>query len=558
MSDNKFDKILQEKLKGHQVKLGGPNWADLEKMLNEVDQSANMDREVRNRLQQHTVTYKESHWQILKNKLELEKKLKEKIYFSKIAEFSILALLLFSVFHYNGQNGFDSLKKSSEKQIASIKLDEIIQDQNKQDHHSTDGQGILKIETQDLQQATSTSDIIQASKSNVSQDISLVKNKQSVPTNAHNATIELSNSNVNQLSNSAVHQTFGPLNSDLNSEINSNSSETSQTKKEKTTTEGSTQSDFSIFNKSTVFSDQSKKLQVDKLQSQLFNDTNVENKLQLTIDSRLENSLVVHSNTPSLDLKREFENDQNIASLILMEALATTGSMPLANINITSIPTKNEKWIGAMTGVDINLIRRPIDPNKIKSPENFAVVSLTTGLNYSTKKGRNEFFTGIGFSKKVYDPNFNELIQISDSFYNRDYTLEEYNIIHLPAQYKRHLGESHKLHAYAFGGISMNFVIYTDYKQQDNLRRGQPRSKEILNISASYDDTSKSGLLEGGYYKDNIYFTADVGLGIEKQIQNVKLFFESQYKRNLFSSQLGPRKVKLNSLSFNIGTKYKI
>lgn len=257
-------------------------------------------------------------------------------------------------------------------------------------------------------------------------------------------------------------------------------------------------------------------------------------------------------------LDRRTENEQAIASHILINSMDIAHSLPMADLDFSSLPKENERWIGAMTGVDINLIRRPIDPDKIDSPQNFAVVSLTTGANYSTKKGRNEFFTGIGYSEKFYDPLLSELIKISDSFYNRDYTLEKYDIIHLPAHYKRHLGDSHKLHAYAFGGVSMNFVIYTDYEQQDNLRRGQPRSKQNIDIRASYDDTGDKGLLEGGYYKDNIYFTADAGIGLEKQFNRIKLFVESQYKRNLFSSQLGPRKVKLSSLSFNIGTKYKI
>lgn len=536
MIDKKFDKILQEKLKGHQVKLGEANWADMEKMLNKSEHSDSMDREVKNRLLNHTVEYKESHWQILKGKLELEKKLKEKIYLSKIAEFSILTLIIFSVFHYNGQASFKSVTKSTATPFV----------------YSGD-MSTMQAKTE------ITSDPVEkeiTSSSLTSQESQNQQSFQNRKLNTVESTFQNSTSSQKQIELSQelqvndVHSTFGPINAEKHS------TEIRISEKTNSSIQKDTDAKNSILAPHFTTSNSSKQV---KQLSGYIKPLNTVDNIPESLVSILKKSPFDFTDKLETNLDRKLESDDHIARLTLINSLYKSPLLPIANVSIASLPHKNEKWIGAMTGVDINLIGRPFDPDKKASdPQNFAVVSLTTGANYSVKKAKNEFFTGVGYSRKFYDPALYEVFQISSSFYSRDYTLEKYDIIHVPAQYKRHLGESHKLHAYVFGGVSMNFVIYTDYEQQDNLRRGQPRSKQIIDIKASYNDNGFSGLLEGGYYKDNIYFTADAGFGFEKQFNKLKLFFESQYKRNLFSSQLGPRKVKLNSLSFNVGTKYRI
>lgn len=225
MSDKKFDKILQQKLKGHQVKLGGPTWADMEKMLNESEQTQSLDREVRNRLQNHTVEYKESHWQILKSKLELEKNLKEKIYLSKVAEFSILALLLFSVFHFNQQNAFDSLKRSAAKQFVSKNAVLAKQKTPSQSNinFGTQSEQNLNSETSTIHKKVTVSDAtstVQSEVENSNQQTKIISTIEPKATGIIDQKEESIDANTH-----TEHSTFGPISPAQNTKSKDGSSE---------------------------------------------------------------------------------------------------------------------------------------------------------------------------------------------------------------------------------------------------------------------------------------------------------------------------------------------
>lgn len=571
MSDKKFDKILQEKLIGYQITFDESRWEDMEKVLNQNEQSDLIDQEVRHRLQKHTYPYQESHWQILKRKLELEKELKEKIYISKIAEVSILMLLLLSAINLKENY---APKSSSESFVSAI--DAHAQD-NLQNHAQESAQELESTLTQPI-----TTQFNDESKTSIQE---VKKDQSGIIANTKNNTIqglnsstsipitftaasydekivetESSSNDIISLQKNPTHSTFGQL---AGEESNINIQILDPDKSNIPLTE-------SPAGKQTVNGEQPSH-EVNSSQK-IIVDTAIEpvtNRALIPTSSRLSTaptSQLAYDDHSKLELTTNM-----IASLLDRQvdiaALQSKDSDLVAAMTIAQPYKRKERWIGAMTGVDMNYVRSRIDINNVSGPRNYLVLSLTTGVNYSVQKGRNEFFTGIGYSEKFYDPNIVETVQLpstlnsieSSSYYSRDYTLEQYDIVHIPAQYRRHLGNAQKLHAYAFAGASINIVIYTDYEQHDNLNRGQPRPKRLVDQTSAYKATDFSrGLLEGGYYKDNIYFTADVGFGLEKQIKSTKLFLESQYKRNLFASQLGPQNVRLNSLSFNVGAKYKI
>ena len=570
MSDKKFDRILQDKLKGYQITFDKSKWEDMEKVLNQDQQSDLIDHEVRHRLQEHTYPYQESHWQILKRKLELEKELKEKIYVSKIAEVAILLLLILSAVH---------LKENFASKSSSVTFVSAI-DTHAQDNLQID----VQASNQDLQMEST---LDQPNSTQLNHEVSALsqtvkKDQSAIVTNTN--TIQIQNSStasqikfttiandkritetesavidINPLETTSIHSTFGQVPGE-------DSSLNDQTEESNNSTIPLTESP--AVNQS-VDSDQpindikpSQKTTADVILDP------VANRAFVPTSSRL-SSTAPQSQLAFDDKSKLALTTSMIASLLDRQfdiaTLQSNDSELVAAMTIAKPFKRKERWVGAMTGVDMNYVRSNV--TNVSGPRNFLVLSLTTGVNYSVQKGRNEFFTGIGYSEKFYDPNIVETVKListfnsieSSSYYSRDYTLEQYDIVHLPAQYRRHLGDAQKLHAYAFAGASINFVIYTDYEQHDNLNRGQPRPKRLVDQAASYKSTDFStGLLEGGYYKNNIYFTADIGFGLEKQIKSTKLFLESQYKRNLFASQLGPQNVRLNSLSFNLGAKYKI
>lgn len=579
MSDKKFDRLLQDKLKGHRISFDGSRWEDMEKALNDSEHVNLIDTELRNRIKDHKYPYKESHWEILKRKLELEKELKEKIYISKIAEVTILLLLLLSVVNLkdsfipknNSSNNVSEQFVAVEDKTNHVSSDILVPSNLHitQTHSETETRPET-INTQSPRIVNKENTTFQDNSSNptISQDESPDQSTQTVSvlelstTSDERIVVPTSNGVEKQeLRTNNRHESFGQIGADqFDTELQHAEDRPS----------------------STDLLDQQTQVNIEKAAEESAKTEQVQKVIATTetkpISSRLdiqENSIltktnvnrIVHSGTSMPDLNSKLL-DMNLAREIEIASLDDDNqSVFNADMAMAQPRKKKERWIGAMAGVDVNYVRSRININNVSGPRNFLVLSMTTGANYSIKKGKNEFFTGVGYSEKFYDPNIVETVVLpstansieSSSYYSRDYTLEHYDIVHVPAQYKRHFGASHKLHAYAFVGAAINFVIYTDYEQQDNLNRGQPRPKRLVDQKSSYKSTDFSdGLLEGGFYKDNIYFTADVGVGLEKQIRRTKFFFESQYKKNLFASQLGPRKVQLNSLSFNIGTKYKI
>lgn len=521
MSDKRFDKILQDKLKGHQISFDGSRWEDMEKALIEADDNSLVDTEVRNRLKNHAVPYQESHWQILKSKLELEKKLKEKIYLSKVAEAAILILIIVSIVHLNPQKRFTK-KQTAQKFVSAIPTDNT--DVHSFEQSNTLPEKATSLSHNTLSEATTNSQIREAASFQVMYQ---------------NATSEDGNSN---------HQSFGEFydNQISNTPHNTKPSEQS----------------INSANESVDAADNRIQASANLLQGQATaQQTQRQPIASAVLATKSLDAAAMRSTKAQLvmnDENRSITEPEFIAKHISAEALGIEHLQPMFDIALASRFNTTEKWLGVMTGVDMNIIRTPIDANFFKVPRNYSVIGVNTGANYSVQTGRNELSAGISYSIKEYDPNIVEQVKVSSSYYSRDYTLERYNIVHVPFQYKRHLGDNHKVHAYVFGGVSANFVLYTDFEQQDNLKRGQPRSKQNVDFKATFKDAGLNGLLEGGFYKNNIYFSADIGTGLEKQINRIKLFVESQYKRNLFASHLGPRKVKLNSLSFNVGAKYRI
>ena len=71
MRDKNFDKLLQEKLLGHEYADSGPDWSRMENAMNQAEKDTNVDSEIRNRLKDHKVKYQASHWELLKERLEL-------------------------------------------------------------------------------------------------------------------------------------------------------------------------------------------------------------------------------------------------------------------------------------------------------------------------------------------------------------------------------------------------------------------------------------------------------------------------------------------------------
>lgn len=477
MRDKHFDEILKAKLEDVKFSFDESKWSTLAETLDSIDTTSVSDQIIGEKLHNHTVPYKESHWQILKGKLELEKALKEKIYWTNLAELVIIALLLLSFHQFN--TNFVTPEEKHDL-IASSQIHDA--------------------------QSNNTEAIIP----NVSQ-IDIVVDK---------------NQNSNNQQKSAAN-----IKSDQSISAGSNEIFTNET------------SIAASNNRSRSFISEVAPI----------------NPLTLFVQS-----IAVNNSFPPIDTNNSLSRDNIKFSDI--ELVEDINPIAYSSALVSAVPTiiensRTEKWIGLMAGIDFNTIKTPIplDIDVFKSPRNFLAMGLSHGLNYGVKKGKNEIIVSTNYSVKVYDPKITEEIEVAKSYYNRTHRQEKYNIIQVPTVYRRHLSSSKNFSTYAFAGLGVNVVTETEYITLDQLKRGDPRPKYARDQKAQYaQDEFHNGLFEGGHFKYNLFMTAEAGFGLQKEFNRVAVYLDTHYKRNLFESKLGPRNVKLNSLSLNIGTRYRL
>ncbi len=566
MKDKSFDKLLQEKLQGHEYASTGPDWSRMESALNQVDKDIQVDSEIRNRLENHRVPYEPSHWEILKKKLEFEKNLKKRIVTTKIAEVTILLLLIFSVYQLKEYN--EGLHPNNIKNATATDL-AIENDVS---------------ESNDILVSAAESSITNDSQVQVTVDSEI--QPKSIPTIG-----------TDRISPAVVQYTTG------NNVVSTNAAVASfeSSAKQSQTTRLIETSSGQDFNEPKTTSS----LIIDQIRgtvqtlsplgssaSDKQNTTETDNGARPTASLQSKTALI-NGTSPTASLQSKTADTDILAeklrSLEEIETIALSNALVSLDINenVLAIPAvydfekvKKEQWIGLRSGVDINFLKTPNLNSFNESTSELFELSLSNGINYGFKKGANEFLIGASFSSKTLDPGLVDALEVPNinpgdaildpgenidesemevSIYFRSLTLEKYEIVSLPFQYRRHFNHESKFHPYAFGGISTNVVLFTDFKQNDKLATGNARPKFFRDeVAELKPEDFPEGLIEGGHYTDNIFLTLVVGGGIERKFNRAKVFFESQYTTNLFASTLGPRNVQLRTVSFSLGAKYKI
>jgi hypothetical protein len=535
MKDKSFDKLLQEKLQGYEYPTVGPDWSRMQSALNQADKDVKVDSEIRNRLKEHEVPFEPSHWEILKEKLELERNLKQRIITSKIAEVVILFLLVFSAYQVKEYKG--GLNPLVKKDVNSSAFNAFNKTANK------------------------TNTLLPALEKQISKDLQLDVNTQIIEKTESNTDVVFNQTVARNNSISYNKQNELTANSAVQS-FESSAGETQVSKLIRVTA-------LPIQNK--VKAIPTIHLALPVFIRQAFNEKFKESNVD---PSHYKEN---HGSQPTA-LRQTDENQlDELRSVVNIEALASSTVLTSLAVNDNQfiIPAvydlgkaKKERWIGLISGVDLNFLKAPNFNSFKESTSELFELSASTGISYGFKKGANEFLMGASFSSKTFNPGLVDALEVTItntdgeeeiSLYDRSHTLEKYDIVSLPFQYRRHFNHDSKFHPYAFGGLSTNVVLFTDYEQKDDRRLGNARPKFYRDeVSQFQSEDFKEGIIEGGNYRDNLFLTAVLGVGFERKFNRTKVFAESQYTTNLFASTLGPRNVQLRSVSFSLGAKYRI
>lgn len=100
LAENDFDAFISNKLENLSIPAKQPNWERMSAALDEAGMSTAFDKEVKSKINTINPIYQPSHWELLAAQLRREKAVKESLYKNKLAEFTLLLLLLLNFYQY--------------------------------------------------------------------------------------------------------------------------------------------------------------------------------------------------------------------------------------------------------------------------------------------------------------------------------------------------------------------------------------------------------------------------------------------------------------------------
>ncbi|HOY11965.1 MAG TPA: hypothetical protein PLY70_02450 [Saprospiraceae bacterium] len=104
MTNKQFDDIIKSKMSGLSHDKTSADWDQFSELLKQSKgfSEVGFDEKVAEKVKGHQISYSESHWAILKARLEREEFIRTRLYFSKLAEIAAVFLLLFASTNYAG------------------------------------------------------------------------------------------------------------------------------------------------------------------------------------------------------------------------------------------------------------------------------------------------------------------------------------------------------------------------------------------------------------------------------------------------------------------------
>ncbi len=246
--------------------------------------------------------------------------------------------------------------------------------------------------------------------------------------------------------------------------------------------------------------------------------------------------------------------------------------MGYPDMSIGSLKEKKEEksFVSLGFGPKVNLVNSPFDPVYEIDPYN----TLNTNFNISAKVhkevGPVEIYTGLGYTNTSYRPLIIKEIYQNQKRELNHASLEniKFKIVNIPVGVNHNIIDRENIKLYASAGIDVNVVTHSDYEIYDlpatnqGIRLGvnpQIEKTEINSRSLLSQKEFNEGFLQGGSLRDNLYASASVGLGLEKNLSDrTSLYVEPKYSHFITSKGLGPNLDKVHALSIDVGVRFQL
>lgn len=244
---------------------------------------------------------------------------------------------------------------------------------------------------------------------------------------------------------------------------------------------------------------------------------------------------------------------------------------------IDIIPSKNKGVIrvGMFGSGEVNhILIQPSQEKSIKK-ETYERYSLGYGggLSVGLDKGTWELETGAIYAARKYPVDvIYRYGSLTDGIFGSEIQDGELNIINVPIHFRYNFLRKNKWRFYGIAGGSLQIAFQTNYfvvdAPQDLQYQPDPTSPPLLPMPGPESEYSieqlkkeSVGLFEGGAFNDNAYISGNVGLGVERYVNEQWSIFSQpvyQYSLHYFREGVGPNKDGINSLSILIGTKVRL
>ena len=291
------------------------------------------------------------------------------------------------------------------------------------------------------------------------------------------------------------------------------------------------------------------------------------------------------------ELKEEHSsNKEVVTSLLLIEDIQVSNGLAVSSltelpITISALPYHTD-WsaigllkkfpkkvtvrLGAMSSADLNYIKTPstsqYKDNDYQQYQLGYGGGITIDLNYE----KLTLSTGLIYRRINYYPQ--EEINIAGSFANgyqsHIFDAVNLNLLTIPMNLQFQMNDAdRKWKLHAITGASLNILALNHYNiTVNNIGNSTfsfaPTTQSAPSINSNPEeifreaDIAGEGLFEGGTFERNHYFTANLGIGVERFISpRWSLFIQPVYQHEVFGKNLGINRDRIHTFSVQIGAK---
>jgi hypothetical protein len=246
-----------------------------------------------------------------------------------------------------------------------------------------------------------------------------------------------------------------------------------------------------------------------------------------------------------------------------LKALAYDNLGAMFDFSPAKLKHKTNLYLGTQASMDINYVFTPFDKVYNTNPYLQAAIGYSAGLNLTFEKGRWALETGLQYATKTYSPIVVEEVvgSFKQGFYGVSLKDIEIETINIPIMARYKLVHLRNWKMYGMLGGSIDMAILANYfkKNTDYSAVASTASLVPLNNANIEDKNFSDGLLEGGNLFENIYFTANAAINIERKISNrLSFYVQPSIQYNLLNTGLGPNNDRIHTASLAVGTRVQL